>query len=210
MKLRTLLTIAGLAVIAASACADGGDGGDGGDNGGSYKNGTRTFHYTSMDSVNGDYSASGTTTFKVRTDVNVNSYLYITGNLGAAWTVSGWGKGTDTQTNTIRFYHIETLTLVCAGFGNPGKISGTRTGAQSVVLNGQFALYNDQSGNKLYDSGMVPISKLNTLFTASGPNFHVSQTSGLMRLQLGRQIVIDPTVGPGKYENIGTITVVRN
>ena len=28
--------------------------------------------------------------------------------------------------------------------------------------------------------------------------------------RFGRQIVIDPTVGPGVYENVGTITVVRN
>ena len=207
MKLRTILTIAGLAVIAAVASADGGEGEDGN---GSSKYSTRTFHYTSMDSINGNYSSAGNVSFKVRTDINVHPYLYITGNLGAAWTVNGWGKGINTETNTIRLYHNETLTLVCAGFNNPAKISGTKSGAQSITLNGQFALFNDQNGNKLFDSGMLPIQKLNGLFTSSGPNFQVAQTGGLMRLQLGRQVVIDPTVGPGKYENIGTITVVRN
>ncbi len=197
MKLRTLISLAGIAVIAAAACAQGPVKG-------------RSFTYSSMDSASGDYSTSGTTTLKARTDVTVNPYLYITGNLGAAWTVDGWGKGIDSQVNSIKFYHNETLTLVCAGFDNPSKIQGTKTGAQAVTLNGQFALFNDQSGASLYDSGMLPIAKLNGLFTASGPNFQVAQTGGIMRLDLGRQIVIDPTVGPGVYENVGTITVVRN
>ncbi len=195
MKLRSLLTIAGLAVIAAAASA---------------QVAGRSFTYSSTDAVSSDYSATGTAVLKVRTDVTVNPYLYITGNLGAAWTVDGWGKGVDTQINSIKFYHNETLTLVCAGFDNPSKIKGTQTGAQAVTLNGQFALYNDQTGSSLFDSGMLPIAKLNGMFTASGPNFQVAQTGGLMRLDLGRQIVIDPTVGPGVYENVGTITVVRN
>ena len=195
MKLRSLLTIAGLAVIAAAANA---------------QVAGRSFTYSSMDAADADYSAAGTATLKVRTDVTVNPYLYITGNLGAAWTVDGWGKGVDSQVSAIKFYHNETLTLVCAGFDNTAKIKGTATGAQAVTLNGQFALFNDQSGSSLYDSGMLPIAKLNSLFTASGPNFQVAQTGGIMRLQLGRQIVIDPTVGPGVYENVGTITVVRN
>jgi len=197
MKLRNILAISSLAVLAVAAHAQGPVKG-------------RSFTYSSMDAVDGDYSSAGTQTFKVRTDVTVNPYLYITGNLGASWIVDGWGKGVDSQVNAIKFYHNETLTLVCAGFDNPAKTSGTKTGAQAVTLNGQFALFNDQSGSSLYDSGMLPIGQLNSLFTASGPNFQVAQTGGVMRLELGRQIVIDPTVGPGTYENIGTITVVRN
>ncbi len=194
MKLRTLLPIAALGIVAI-ACA---------------QDPVRTFKYTSFDAADGNYSAAGNTRLKVVTDVNVGSYLYITGNLGANWVVNGWGKGSDTEVNQIKFYHTETLTLVCDAFDNPEKIQGTRTGAQSIALRGQFGLYNDKTGARIYDSGMVPIDNLNEMFTASGPNFQVAQTNGVLRLQFGRQITITPTVGPGVYENVGKITIVRN
>jgi hypothetical protein len=31
-----------------------------------------------------------------------------------------------------------------------------------------------------------------------------------MRLDLGRKITISPQVGPGTYENVGVIKVIRN
>jgi hypothetical protein len=198
MKLRSLLTIAGIAVIAAAASAQQGPVAG------------RSFSYTSSMAADGDYSASGTTALSVDTKVTVNPYLYITGNLGANWIVNGWGSGQDTQVNVIKFFHNETLTLVCSNFDNPAKTSGTKTGAQAVSLSGQFALLNDKTGASLYDSGMLPIGQLNSLFTAAGPNFGTKDSGGVLRLQLGRQISIDPTVGPGTYENVGTITVVRN
>jgi hypothetical protein len=163
-----------------------------------------------VDTASGNYSAAGNPTLKVRTDVNVGSYLYITGSLGASWVVDGWGRGTNTKVNTIKFFHTETLTLVCDDFDNPEKITGSETGAQSIALRGQFALFNDFSGARIFDSGMVPINSLNAMFRPSGPNFQVAQTNGVLRLQFGRQIIITPTVGPGVYENVGKITVVRN
>jgi len=54
------------------------------------------------------------------------------------------------------------------------------------------------------------IEKLNEMFNPSGPNFEVGYTGGLLRLDFGRKISIKPEVGPGTYENVGLIKVIRN
>ena len=170
----------------------------------------RSFKYTSADAISADYSAAGNVDLKVRTTVKVNPYLYISGNLGAEWTVDGWGTGIDTKVESIKFFHNETLTLDLEQFAAPVKTSGTKTGAQAVDLEGQLHFFNDQNGKDLYDSGMVNIAKLNDMFNPSGPNFEVGYTGGLLRLDFGRKISIKPEVGPGTYENVGLIKVIRN
>ena len=221
-----ILSIASLAALFMAVHADGGEGG-GGDDGGSHQGGGdggddhggddsngdaghRKFRYHSIDAISADYSAAGNVDLKVRTRINVNPYLYITGNLGAVWTVDGWGTGIDTRVETIKFYHNETLTLDLEQFAAPIKISGTKTGAQAVDLQGQLRFRNGQSGKSLYDSGMVDIDKLNGMFNPSGPNFEAGTTSGLLSLDFGRKISIKPGVGPGTYENVGFIKVIRN
>jgi hypothetical protein len=170
----------------------------------------RSFSYTSADAISADYSNAGDMAMKVRTTIKVNPYLYIAGNLGAEWTVDGWGTGVDSKTESIKFFHNETLTLDLEGFSNPTKTTGTKTGAQEVQLEGQLAFYNDQANSGIFDMPMVPIAKLNDLFNPSGPNFEVKSTGGLMRLDFGRRITISPQVGPGTYENVGVIKVIRN
>ena len=187
--------IAGLAVLAVAANAQVKE---------------RSFSYKAVDAVDGDFSASGDVDFKVRTTIQVNPYLYIAGNLGAEWTVDGWGTGVDSKTESIRFFHNETLTLDLEGFNNPTKTTGTKTGAQEVQLEGQLSFYNDQTGEGIFKMDMVPVAKLNDLFNPAGPNFEVKATGGLMRLDLGRKITISPQVGPGTYENVGVIKVIRN
>jgi len=157
-----------------------------------------------------DYSASGTVTLKSVTKVTVDPYLYIVGNLSANWTVDGWGVGSDKQTNSIRFYHNETLTLQLAGFDNPAKVSGTQTGAQAIQLQGDLSFVNDATNTSLYDSGMVGIASLNGMFQPSGPHFDAKSTGGVMRLDFTKMISITPEVGPGTYQNVGTITIIRN
>ncbi|MDR3690891.1 MAG: hypothetical protein P4L46_16045 [Fimbriimonas sp.] len=49
-----------------------------------------------------------------------------------------------------------------------------------------------------------------TMFQPSGPSFGSKDTGGVMRLDFGRKISITPEVGPGTYQNVGTITVIRN
>jgi hypothetical protein len=116
----------------------------------------------------------------------------------------------DTKVESIRFFHNETLTLDLEGFSNPKKTGGTKTGAQEVQLEGQLHFFNDQAGKDIYDSGMVLIAKLNDMFNPSGPSFQVGQTGGVMRLDFGRRITVSPQVGPGTYENVGVIKVIRN
>jgi len=195
MKLRAMLITGGLAIIAAANAQ---------------QPPTRTFKYAATDAADGNYSAAGNVNLKVVTSIGVTNYLYITGNLGANWVVDGWGKGHNSQVNTIKFFHTETLTLICAGFQDPIKTSGTSSGAQAISLKGDFALFNNATGLSLFDTGMVPIAQMNSIFTPGGPSFTVKQSDGVLRLELERQINIHPTVGPGTYENVGTITVVRN
>jgi hypothetical protein len=190
---------------------EGGDGGDG--NNGDDKNGEgghRRFQYRSIDAISADYSAAGNVVLQARTRINVNPYLYITGNLGAEWTVNGWGTGADTKVETIKIYHNETVTLDLEQFAAPAKIAGTKKGSQSVDLLGQMRFVNDQTGEDLFDSGMVNIASLNGMFNPSGPNFKAGKTSGLLRVDFGRKISIKPAVGPGVYENVGLIKVIRN
>lgn len=210
MKLKISIAILALVAVAGFAHADDG-GGDGGDNGNkSMPAKGRTFTYTASDNVSQDFSKAGNVTLKSRTTINVDPYLYITGNLSANWTVDGWGVGSDTETNTILFYHNETLTLQLQQFGNPAKVSGSKTGDQTVSLQGDLAFYNNSRSKPLFDSGMVNIGNLNTMFQASGPSFGAAQTGGLMKMQFSRKITITPSTGPGVYTNAGTITVIRN
>ncbi len=170
----------------------------------------RSFSYNSADTVDSDFSAAGDVDLKARTTIKVNPYLYISGNFGAEWVVDGWGTGIDTRVESIKFFHNETLTLDLELFDNPKKVSGTKTGDQSVLLAGQLQFVNEATGRDLYDSGMVPIAELNKAFNPSGPHFEVGYTGGLLKLNFGRKITIRPEVGPGTYENVGVIKVIRN
>jgi hypothetical protein len=170
----------------------------------------RSFSYISTDFTSIDASFAGNVDLRARTVVDVLPYLYISGNLGAVWMVDGWGTGIDSQTESIRFFHNETLTLDLENFGNPTKIKGTETGDQEVQLEAELSFFNEQLGEKLWNSGMVPAEKLNGIFNPAGPSFQVAQTGGLLRVDLGRKISIKPEVGPGIYENVGVISVNRN
>lgn len=170
----------------------------------------RKFNYTATDSIDKDFSVDGNISLDIRTKVTVNPYLYVKGNLGAEWVVDGWGSGKDEMTESLFFFHNETLTLDFEKFDNPAKTSGTTTGAQSVILEGGLSFYNDQADEQIYSSGLMPAKDLNGAFEPSGPSFEVDFTGGLMRLDLTRRITITPNVGPGVYENVGVITVIRN
>ena len=170
----------------------------------------KAFDYKSGDSVSTDFSGAGDLAMLARTRIKVSPYLYISGNLGAEWTVDGWGTGIDKRLESVRFFHNETLTLDLEGFQNPQKTGGSKRGAQEVRLEGQLKCFNDQSGQLIFDSGMKMIAKLNDVFNPSGPSFEVEATGGVMRLDFARSIRVSPLVGPGTYENVGVIKVIRN
>jgi len=170
----------------------------------------RSFDYKSTDAISQDFSSARSVDLKARTVVYVLPYLYISGNLGAEWTVDGWGTGIDSKTESIKFFHNETLTLDLEYFGNPKKTDGTKTGDQEVQLEAELSFFNSQTETELFKSGMVPAEKLNGIFNPAGPSFQVAKTGGLLRVDLGRKISIKPEVGPGRYENVGLISVNRN
>lgn len=171
---------------------------------------TRTFVYTAVDNVNTDFSKAGTVNLKSVSSIEVQSYLYISGNLGANWVIDGWGTGLNNQINSIMFFHSETLSFQFNGFADPAKISGTSTGAVKVKLRGQVQLYNNADNSLLFDTGLMKAVYLNSVFQASGPSFGPKLTSGVMRMDFGREVNVTSDVGPGTYQNVGTITVVRN
>lgn len=195
MKFQNLLVVAAVAALCAISGAQATQ---------------RSFTYTSADAIDHDYSAAGPVALQARTKVTVNPYLYIKGNLGAEWIVDGWGSGVDSRSEDIKFYHNEGLTLSFSNFANPAKTSGGASGEQSIALKGQLAFSNDASGASLFDSGLVDIASLNSMMTPSGPNFDVASSGGVLKLSFTRRISITPAVGPGVYENTGTITVIRN
>ncbi|MDR3691255.1 MAG: hypothetical protein P4L46_17885 [Fimbriimonas sp.] len=170
----------------------------------------RTFRYYSFDAVNADYSRAGNASVNLKTVVDVGPFLYVTGTLSANWRVTGWGTGVTTETNTILLYHNGTLTLELAQFGDPAKTSGTPTGKQSIDLQGRVQCFNNKTSAVLFDSGQVPSINLNSVFTASGPQFNVYATGGVLRLNLSRTISVGADNGPGDYQNNGIIEVQSN
>ncbi len=205
-----LLLVLGIAGIAAAQ--EDGRGGDGGNgsNGGNNPVNSLKFRYYSFDTVNSDFSLSGNPTLKLKTTVDVSSFLYITGNLSANWHVKGWGTGSDSQVNTIRFYHNGTLTVQFSQFSNLVKESGTKSGSQTIGVQGRLLMMNNTTKHTLFDSSLIPISNLNLLAGSNAPKFDVSQTGGVLRLDFTKMISVTADVGPGTYQNVGYITVSRN
>jgi hypothetical protein len=170
----------------------------------------RTFVYTPTDAVDKDYSLEKSTVLKLTSRAVVQPYLYISGNLGANWEVNGWGAASDSRTEQIKIYHNETLTFALSGFADLIKAAGGKTGQQKIPIKMRFVFANGQSSATIFDSGLVTAAAANQLFSPSQPQFDPNVSGGLTRLSLTRTIDIAPNVGPGTYENAGTITVVRN
>lgn len=165
----------------------------------------RTFGYTSAQAVSADYS-NAPASFRMGTKVMVTPYLYVSGNLGAEWTVTGWGAGESTKSETISILHNETLTFVFSDMGDLKKTDGTRTGSQTIGLQTQFQCLRDSGDKLILDSGLIPAVKLNGSW---GP-IDTRDSHGKLVVVLTRKITLDPGVGPGAYENVGTLTITRN
>lgn len=170
----------------------------------------RAFTYRATDLVDQAYAAGTNPTLRVASKVEVQPYLYIAGNLGASWQVAGWGAATDVRSESIKFYHNETLTLTLARFADLTKTNGTRTGARNIGMKLRMSFANHATNASVFDTGTIAASAINQVFTPSTPQFTAAQTGGLMRLTLTRTIDVRPDVGPGTYENAGEITVGRN
>lgn len=170
----------------------------------------RVFDYQPADFVDQDYSGAGDVSLEVKTKVNVLPYLYVIGNFGAEWTVQGWGEGTDSRDEELLVYHNESLTLDIEDLGDLQKTSGTNSGAQTIALFGRIRAYNDSTNVELMDSTELPASDFNTFFNPNGPTLGAELSGGKLRLAVTRRIALSAGVGPGTYENVGTLTVIRN
>lgn len=170
----------------------------------------RRFYYFSTDAVSENESYAATVTLKSISNVAVNPALYVHGDLSADWVVRGWGTGVSTGTNTIHFYHSESLTFQFVGFGNPTKISGTRTGSQTIQTQADVQLYNDITSGLIFDTGLVPMASLGSIFQTSGPVIPAVCSGGVLRMEFTRQVSVAVDNGPGLYQNVGKIIVSRN
>ena len=168
-----------------------------------------TFKYTPFDFVSNDFSGAGSVQLKSVTNISVNAYLYISGNLSANWLINGWGVGSDTELNSIYVYHNENLTFQFSGFGAPRKFAGTDSGAKKIDMKAQVQIYNQKSNALLWDTGLVPAEDLNGMFGSKGPSFSTFATGGVVRMDFSRRLDVTPNVGPGSYENVGVITIIR-
>ena len=197
-KLRSIVSLAVLLGLVFSASAQAKPAAD------------RRFAYTCSDAVASQFLEFGPVAFKSTSTITVNPYLYIMGELGSNWVISGWGTGEDIHASSIRIYHNESVTLVLNHFADLAKVSGTSAGAQSISMQGQLRFFYDQSGSPVYDSGILNATALNGAFQLDGPTLDARSKTGSIRVEFSRKVTITPDVGPGLYQSTGTITVIRN
>jgi hypothetical protein len=153
------------------------------------------------------------------TTANVLSYLYIKGNLGASFTIDGWGSGSFSQTENVDIYHNEYLTLSFSGFAD---LNNPTPGAGQANLPTKFqfqAVRGDDipfrtPGQVLSDTTLVNGTTLNGTSLVIDPSEYptnVPPTSGGHAvLKITREL--DPVAanGPGTYSNTGVLTITRS
>ncbi len=172
--------------------------------------GGRVFTYEVTSTVDMDASMMGAVVLDTPTELSVKPYLFIHGTLGTAWEVEGWGNGLDGKIDQLYFYHNETLALDFRFWDNLQKVSGTTTGTYTVPMKVRAAGFNGTTNGLLYDSGLVPAPDINLFMEAAFPLFPSLATDGFLRLDLTREVTLDPGHGPGSYRNDGQIVVVRS
>jgi hypothetical protein len=169
----------------------------------------RSFKFSAGDTFSSDASNSSRPVLNDPTSVTVAPFLYIEGHLSANWEVTGWGAGVSAHKQHIYVYHSDTVAITFSGFDNPVKTSGTGTGAQSIAVTSEVKVFNENTDALLFDTGMVPLFSLNTIFAGPARSFTPGSTSGGMAIEFLRQINVTPDVGPGTYQNVGLITIAR-
>jgi hypothetical protein len=169
----------------------------------------RRFHYRSLDAVAANLSEADDLSCNVTTRIEVRPYLYVSGEVNNTWTIDGWGNGGQEQSDSFRLFHSQSITLNFDRFGDPRKISGTTRGNQRVTVDGQFRFTNGISGTILFDTGRLDGPQLRDLNRVV-PSFRPEDTGGVLHVQIDERITVPVDAGPGTYENVGTITVVRN
>jgi len=154
---------------------------------------------------NGVYGATTANAgFLAQTLINVSTYVYISGNFGAVYTVSGFGSGTDplTDSNDIEIRTNRSLSFTATGFYAPNNASITYG----------IALYQDYPSNGVQigptltavDGGFNGAT-LNLNAQASLPS------DGKATLRLNRKLSVTQTaIGGQQYTAAGYIQVGVN
>jgi hypothetical protein len=169
----------------------------------------RRFHYRSFHAVAENLSEAYELAFSSATRIKVQPYLYVSGDLNTTWTIDGWGDGGKEHSDSFRLFHSQSITLSFDQFGDPQKILGTTRGNQRVTVDGQLRFANGISGNVLFDTGRLDGPHLRDLNRVV-PSFRPEDTGGVLHVQIVQRITVPDDAEPGTYENVGTITVVRN
>jgi hypothetical protein len=171
---------------------------------------SRGFSYLSSNSVEGRYDSADSVDLTSTTHVVVRPYLYVSGVLQATWAVDGWGQGSHERSESLRFFHNQAISLNFRKFDDMKKVSGTRFGSQALPMEGELVFQNGLTGATLFDTGVLDQSRLSNLSDLIPHAFGVGETGGFLIVQIRRVVTVSRNAGPGIYENIGTITVVRN
>lgn len=138
-----------------------------------------------------------------KTTVNVVPFLYITGSMDLTIDVNAWGSGTsDNYYTTLDVYHNMNVLVGASGFGKP--VSPVLAGVSiPMKIRGSVdpsPATASGSGNWFdWTNASSPITAFPETTALSAGHFVVT---------LGRQISIDPTIGPTTqaYVNNGTIS----
>ena len=166
-------------------------------------------------SYNGGLNQNGITGFSqtavgflVSTVVNVSSYVYISGNFGGVYTVTGVGAGYDPiieTNNQIEILTNRSLTFTANGFYGLGPTVGT--------IGYTMSLYQDYPSNGVVLAGSGPVLDDGNF---NGATVELNATTmlpldGRATLQLTRQLTLTQYAQGGhSYTAAGTIQVSIN
>ena len=171
---------------------------------------SRGFSYQSRDAVAGNCGAAADVELQFTARIVVRPYLYVSGILEATWEVDGWGQASHQRSEALRFFHNQAISLSFRQFDDMKKTSGSPSGSKDLSLQGEFVFENGLTGTTLFDTGVLDQNHLSRLSDFLPHVFGVGDTGGLLLLQIQRTVSVSRSAGPGIYENIGSITVVRN
>jgi len=151
--------------------------------------------------VNATYSNAA---FLAQTLINVSTYVYISGNFGAVYTVSGFGSGTDplTDSTDIEIRTNRSLSFSATGFYAPNNGSITYS----------MALFQDYPANGLQIGPTLTAVDGGLNGATLGLNAQVSlPAEGKATLRLSRKLSVTQTaIGGQTYTAAGFIQVGVN
>ncbi|HEY3267067.1 MAG TPA: hypothetical protein VGM37_09090 [Armatimonadota bacterium] len=161
----------------------------------------------------GDVSSitSGPGNVTMTTTIDVEPYVYVSGDVSSKITVSGWGAGTaafgTVGNNSLGVFSRGTVTFAFSAL-TTAKFTGSSSvpGIKTIPVSYKFSLADDEGG----DYG-TPVTVVGTDTGASGgPLTMITPASGSFLLPINRSISVVPDQAVGSYAATGTITISVN